>query len=146
VEGIHYFASVVEGTPVAGNPGAPSDHTGGDVLADFDRGAQATVAAFQAPGAQDKILSLSFGDMPGSVFMRIATTDVFVHGWDMARATGQPTDLDPVLAAQLLEGARRSFGDGVRGPDGKAPFGPALDAPGGASTADELAAFLGRTA
>ena len=28
--------------------------------------------------------------------------DTFQHGWDLAKATGQDTDLDPELAAGLL--------------------------------------------
>ena len=146
VEGAHYFAATVEGRPSAGNPGQPDDHTAGDVLADYDAGVAATIAAFQAPGAQEKILNLPFGDLPGSIFMGIATTDAFVHGWDAAKATGQSTDLAPELAAQLLEGARLAFGEGVRGPDGQAPFGPEQPAPDGATNADRLAAFLGRRA
>jgi hypothetical protein len=35
--------------------------------------------------------------------------------------------------------------DQFRGPDGQAPFGPEAAAPDGASAADQLAAFLGRT-
>jgi uncharacterized protein (TIGR03086 family) len=145
VEGTHFFAAVMEGRAPAGDPGSPSDHTAGDVLADYDAGVAAAVAAFQAPGAQEKIVTLPFGDLPGSIFMGIATTDAFVHGWDAAKATGQSTDLAPDLAAQLLEGAKLAFGEGVRGPDGQAPFGPEQEAPEGATNADRLAAFLGRS-
>lgn len=145
VGGTHFFASAMEGRPPAENPADPADHTGGDVLADYDAGVAAAVAAFQAPGAQEKIVNLPFGDLPGSIFMGIATTDVLVHGWDAARATGQSTDLAPELAAQLLEGAKLAFGDDIRGPDGQAPFGPAQEAPAGATNADQLAAFLGRS-
>ena len=68
----------------------------------------------------------------------------FTHGWDLARATGQPTDLDPGLAAGLLSQARLAIPDAYRGPDGQALFGPAREAPAGAGPADQLAAFLGR--
>lgn len=145
VSGTHFFAAAMEGKPPTTDPGNPADHAAGDVLADYDAGVQAAVAAFQAPGAQERIVSLPFGDLPGSVFMGIATTDAFVHGWDAAKATGQSTDLEPALAAQLLEGAKLAFGDGMRGPDGQAPFGPAQEPPAGATKADELAAFLGRS-
>ena len=97
-----------------------------------------------APGAQDKVLTLPFGTLPASVFMGIATTDAFTHGWDLAKATGQSTDIDPELAGQLLDGARMFVQPAFRGEDGNAPFGPEQPAPAGASTADQLAAFLGR--
>ena len=67
-----------------------------------------------------------------------------MHGWDLAKATGQPSDLNPELASQVLDNAKKAIPDTFRGPDGKAPFGPALDAPAGAPPADQLAAFLGR--
>jgi len=90
-------------------------------------------------------MHLPFGDMPGSAFVGIAATDTFTHGWDLAKATGQPTDLAPDLAAGLLGGVRTSIPDSFRGPDGKAPFGAEQVAPAGSSNADQLAAFLGRT-
>src|SRR5437016_3788978 len=68
------------------------------MLASYDDGISQAVAAFGAPGAQEKVITLPFGALPGSVFMGIATTDAFTHGWDLAKATGQSTDIDPELA------------------------------------------------
>ena len=91
-----------------------------------------------------KMLTLPFGQMPGSAFVGLAATDTFTHGWDLAKATGQSTDLDPELAAQLLAGAKQAISPAFRGPEPK-PFGPEQTAPAGATNADQLAAFLGRT-
>ena len=122
-----------------------TDYTQGDLLAAYDAGIKAAVGAFGAPGAEEKIVKLPFGDMPGGVFMGIATNDVFTHAWDLAKATGQSTDLDPEFAAQLTEGAKMFVQDAFRGPDGSgAPFGPEQSAPEGAPAADRHAAFLGR--
>ena len=74
----------------------------------------------------------------------MAATEQFTHGWDLARAAGQHTDLDPELAAELLGVARLAITDDFRGPDGQALFGPVREASAGASPADQLAAFLGR--
>ena len=74
----------------------------------------------------------------------MATNDVFAHGWDLASATGQATELDPALATLLLGQMKAFLPDAMRGPDGEAPFGPALPAPASASPAAKLAAFLGR--
>jgi uncharacterized protein (TIGR03086 family) len=75
--------------------------------------------------------------------MGIVTTDTFAHTWDLARATGQSTDLDPELAASLLAQSRQSVQDEYRSEDG-AMFGLEQTAPDGSTVADELAAFLGR--
>jgi uncharacterized protein (TIGR03086 family) len=122
-----------------------TDYTEGDLVAAYDAGIAAAVAAFGAPGAQERIVKLPFGELPGAVFMGIATNDVFTHAWDLAKATGQPTDLDPAFASEMTAGARMFVQDAFRGPDGSgAPFGPEQPAPAGASAADEHAAFLGR--
>jgi uncharacterized protein (TIGR03086 family) len=92
----------------------------------------------------DKVMTLPFGQLPGAVFVNIAATDTFVHGWDLAKATGQPTDLEPGLATELLAGARVALPDTMRGPDGQAAFGPKVDVPESAPPADQLAGFLGR--
>jgi uncharacterized protein (TIGR03086 family) len=121
-----------------------TDFAAGDFVATYDDAAKQAVAAFGAPGALDKNVKLPFGEFPASAFLGLATSDVFVHGWDLAKATGQDTDLDPELAGQLLAGARASIPDQFRGPDGVAPFGPEVQAPADASVASQLAAFLGR--
>jgi uncharacterized protein (TIGR03086 family) len=142
VGGQFFFATAVNGQ-------APSrdetDYAAGDFVTEFDRGSAATVAAFSQDGAMERIVHLPFGDMPGAVFVGIASTDTFIHGWDLAKATGQATDLEPELAAALLAQVKPVLPDSFRGPDGQAAFGPEQVAPEGASNADRLAAFLGRT-
>jgi len=76
--------------------------------------------------------------------MGLSMTDTFTHAWDLARATGQDTNLAPELAAQLLAQSRQSIQPAFRSEDG-AIFGLEQSAPEGASPADQLAAFLGRT-
>jgi uncharacterized protein (TIGR03086 family) len=116
----------------------------GNYLETFDEGVKKSVDAFGKPGALEKNVKLPFGEFPGRAFLGLATSDTFTHGWDLAKATGQPSDLNPELASQVLDNVKQSIPDTFRGPDGKAPFGPALDAPADAPPADQLAAFLGR--
>lgn len=141
--GQYYFAESVN-TGKAGELGG-TDLARGDLVATFDDGAKAAVAAFASPGAIDKMIELPFGTMPAAAWMGIATTDTFMHGWDLAKATGQSTDLDPEFAAEVLAQSRAFIADAFRGPDTQAPFGAEQQAPAGASNADQLAAFLGRT-
>jgi uncharacterized protein (TIGR03086 family) len=121
------------------------DFAAGDYLATFDEGAAGSLAAFGRSGALEKMVKLPFGEFPGGAFLGLATTDSFVHGWDLAKATGQSTGLDADLAAQLLEGAKATIPDQFRGADGVAPFGPIVDVAATAPAADRLAGFLGRT-
>lgn len=145
VEGANWFALCVEaGAAPDPDPTHGIDYAAGDLLGAYDDGARATLAAFGAPGAEERIITLPFGDLPGAAVMTLALNELFTHGWDLATSTGQSNDLDPALAAELLTHLEAVVGEDVRGPDGEAPFGPAVSAPPGATPAERLAAFLGR--
>ncbi len=115
----------------------------GDFLAQYDNASRSCLEAFSAEGALDGIVKMPFGEMPGPAYMGLTINDILTHGWDLAKATGQSTDLAPELSAMVLEQAQQSIQDAFRGDEG-APFGPAKEAPAGATNADKLAAFLGR--
>jgi uncharacterized protein (TIGR03086 family) len=146
VSGAGWFATIAATgeTPSGGSAGDEPNFSAGDFKDVFAEGSARCVAAFEADGAMERIMKLPFGEMPGSAFVNLATVDTFAHGWDLAKATGQSTDLNPELAAQLLVIAQGFLPDTLRGAEGEAPFGPELEAPAGACAADQLAAFLGR--
>jgi uncharacterized protein (TIGR03086 family) len=143
IGGATFFATIAETGKPPENP-STDDLTGGDMHATFAAGAKRAVDAFRAEGAMEKTFTLPFGEIPGSVFVWIAATDTFTHGWDLARATGQSSDLDPALAEMLLEQIRPMIPDMMRGPDGQSPFGPVVEVASDAPAADRLAGFLGR--
>jgi uncharacterized protein (TIGR03086 family) len=140
-----YFAVVAESGTAPLERDAGPDLSGGDFSGTFDDDAKRAVAAFRADGAMEKMMTLPFGQMDGGHYVFVASIDMFTHAWDLAKATGQPTDLNPQLAAQLLEVARAALPDAMRGPEGQAPFGPEVKIDDGAPAADRLAAFMGRT-
>lgn len=141
VGGQLWFGTVARGE--AASDAAAPDFSAGDFNATFAEASAASLAAFKADGAMERTMDLPWGKMPGSAFVGLAATDTFTHGWDLARATGQNTDLNPELASGLLAGSRAGISAEFRGAEG-APFGVEQTAPAGASKADELAAFLGR--
>jgi uncharacterized protein (TIGR03086 family) len=146
VGGSHWFAISTEaGQSPENDTTQDTDYAEGDPVAAYDEGIKRSVAAFSAEGAQEKMIKLPFGEFPGAIFMGLATTDTFTHGWDLAKATGQDANLEPELAEQLLGQVKMAIPDEFRGPDGVAPFGPEVKVPDSAPAADRLAAFLGRT-
>ncbi len=146
VGGSHWFAITTNaGAAPEVDHTEDTDYTAGDMIAFYDEGIAASLAAFGTPGALEKNVTLPFGTFPGEAFMGLATVDHFVHGWDLARATGQSPQFDSDLAERLLALARAMVPDQFRGPDGEAPFGPAIEIAESAPAADRLAAFLGRT-
>jgi uncharacterized protein (TIGR03086 family) len=67
--------------------------------------------------------------------------DVFLHRWDLARATGQDETLDPVKCAEMLEAMLPM--DEVLRQSGH--YGPRVDVPDDADVQTRLLAFIGRT-
>jgi len=127
---------------VAAMAGAEADGPSEDLVKAHAASALASHAAFAAPEGLTRTYELPFGSIPGSVFIGLRTTDVVTHAWDLARATRQSSDLDPELAAAMLETARGLMNPAFRGP-GRA-FGDERPCEAGRPAADQLAAFLGR--
>jgi uncharacterized protein (TIGR03086 family) len=132
------FVAMVTGEP---GPDRGPDVTGADPLAAF-RGSMARLnEAFSREGFLGQTYPSPFGEVPGAALAAMRATELTVHCWDLAAATGQSRDLDPGLVAFAEQSVRsRPL---PRGED--AAFGPEQPAPEGAGPADRLAAFLGRT-
>ncbi len=74
------------------------------------------------------------------MLVALRITELTIHTWDVATATGQPRRLDQGLVA-CTDGFLRSWPI-PRGING--PFAPEQPAPAGATDAVRLAAFAGR--
>jgi uncharacterized protein (TIGR03086 family) len=68
------------------------------------------------------------------------TSDIFMHTWDLARATGQDDRLDPDLCAQLVEGITQ-IEDAIRN---SGQYGPAVPVPDDAPVQDRMIGLIGR--
>jgi uncharacterized protein (TIGR03086 family) len=68
------------------------------------------------------------------------TADVFMHTWDLARATGQDDRLDPDFCALLL-GGMVDFEDRMRS---SGQYGARVDVPADADPQSRLLGFIGR--
>jgi uncharacterized protein (TIGR03086 family) len=140
IGGNFLFVKVASGEPGEPVP-ANGDFVRNDALAPFRESAEAVSNAWSDPSVLERTVHLSFGDLPGAVAIGIHTVETIVHGWDLATATGQPTELDPELYAVAWQNCK-DIDDSFRG-SGR-PFGPAVTAPAGASDTARLVAWLGR--
>jgi uncharacterized protein (TIGR03086 family) len=113
-----------------------------DMASAHSASAQAAQAVFAAPDGLTRTFELPFGAIPGTIFVALRTGDALTHAWDLARATGQSTDLDAEVSAHILDATRALVTPAFRGPG--RPFAEEQDCPPGRAVADQMAAFFGR--
>lgn len=143
IGGQHMFAQVASGKPFSPPAGEMPDMVGDDPKSAFDTAAKEAIGAVTAPGALDGTWNFPFGTLPGQIGINVMVLETAVHAWDLAKATGQKSDLDAQLAEALLAGARMMITADTRsGPD--AAFGAEVSVPDSASPTDKLMGFLGR--
>ena len=112
-----------------------------DPAAQFHEAARRALAAWDTPGVMDRIIDAGAGPMPGRALASINLLDTATHTWDLATATGQPTQLPDVVAAAAMEASRMIVTAELR----PGRFGPEVPVPDAASATQHLVAFLGRT-
>lgn len=77
----------------------------------------------------------------GQAIDSIHVGDVFLHRWDLARATGQDETMDPSRCAAMLDGML-AMDEALRQ---SGHYGPRVDVPDDADVQTKLLAFIGRT-
>ncbi len=116
------------------------DTLGADPAASYVTSAAAAAATFRRPGAMDAPCAVSYGPVPGAVYAGHRFLDVFVHGWDIAVATGQDPELDP----GLMRSCREVIEPQVAAFRAAGVFGAAQPVPPDATDQQRFLALLGR--
>lgn len=107
----------------------------------YRRSARELLAAFGRPGALARNIDVPIGTVPGVVALHLRITEILVHGWDLAQATGQPASFPEALAEQEIAFSRAKLDDI---PAGRRPFASPQAVAEDAPAIDRLAACLGR--
>ncbi len=97
-------------------------------------------AAWSSPGALDGVVRFAGNEMPAAQAASITVLELLVHGWDLARATGQDYSADGELA-ELLYGIVEA---GRPAGTESGFFGPEVSVDAEASTFDKALALSGR--
>lgn len=109
----------------------------GDWRARFAAETASLTAAWAAPGADEGTAGRM--NLPARTVAGLALTDLTIHAWDLARATGQHYTPDPAVVEELFVLAERmgpmaretkQFGEPVPVPDDAPPFDRLLAATG----------------
>lgn len=136
------FTAAASKIPTSGSP-----ETSGNLPDDWrtqlrDR-LRALVAAWRAPEAWQGETEAGGIVMPGEVTGVVALDELVLHGWDLARATGQPFSPDPAsvraslgFAASMSEPGQEESREGL--------YGPVVPVPNDAPDLDRLLGFAGR--
>ncbi|NLU83758.1 TIGR03086 family metal-binding protein [Rhodococcus sp. HNM0569] len=111
----------------------------GDMREEWQRYARAASDAWAAT-APDATVHLSFGDFRADYYLRQQTSDLTIHAWDLARATGTDDTLDATLVQAVWEdlAPQRDMlaASGL--------FAAPVDVPESAPVQDRLVALTGR--
>ncbi|MDJ0323272.1 TIGR03086 family metal-binding protein [Cryobacterium sp. PH31-AA6] len=120
-------------TSSAGPAAAPAEVRIADI-------AQKTLEALRLRGL-DGTLDLGRGRIPTTTVTNMLNLELLVHAWDLATATGQHLEVAPALSDYVLDLARRTITDPVRG---SGRFHAAREVEDSASSLTRLLAFTGR--
>lgn len=133
------FAAILTGKAP---PERAVDHLGDDPFAAYREAAEALRAAFSQPDVLGRMVTVPIGRVRGIMALHLRIIESLVHGWDLARATGQPTTVLPEdLAETELQFTVRKLTDI---PPERSPFQPPQPIADDAPAVDRLAALLGR--
>jgi len=136
------FADTAQGLP---RSPAGEDLIGDEWSAAYDAAAGDLIAVWRRPGATEGTISLPQGEIPRTWRVGQQLANFAVHAWDVAIATGQPTDLDPEVGRAALEWGRQNLKPEFRGAEGSGKvFGLEVPVSGDAPLYDRLAGFFGR--
>ena len=97
-------------------------------------------AAWHEPAAWEGMTRAGGVDFPGEVGGMVALTEVVIHGWDVAAATGQDYDVDPATAAAVLPHVTAIAAEGPT----EGLFGAAVPVADDAPAVDRIIALSGR--
>jgi uncharacterized protein (TIGR03086 family) len=139
VRGNQNTAGMAEGKPRQADPIAD---VGDDPKGAYRSSAEAVKTAWRDEALLDQDFQSPLGPLSGREYLAFRLSENMTHGWDLARATGQPPryDDEAVQAALVFVQTRL----GTNRPQG-GPFGGAVSVPDDLPAIDRLAAFLGRT-
>ena len=115
-------------------------------VAALDAGVARVLELIKAPGSAAQQINTPFGQMTRGEFLMAPFMDHLVHSWDLAKGTGQNTNLD----TGLVDVCYQAFAPQVEGfrsimlSDGRPVFAAAVPIADSAGLQDKLIGMVGR--
>ncbi|MHA6794360.1 TIGR03086 family metal-binding protein [Pseudonocardia bannensis] len=137
------FRGAATKTATTGGPSGSAARLPADWRARLPRQLDALVVAWRDPAAWEGVAEAGGVELPAEVMGGVALDELVLHGWDLARATGQPFTCDAHSAEACL-----AFTSAMSAPGEDASreglFGPVVPVPPGAPVFDRVLGYSGR--
>jgi uncharacterized protein (TIGR03086 family) len=118
---------------------------GDDWVGAFASGRELLDAAWASADLQSELPAMGGGTAPVLSRADQQIAELAVHGWDLARATGQSEDLDAEVGEHGLRWAKQNLSTQFRGSEDEGKvFGEEVPVPDGAPVYERLAGWFGR--
>ena len=133
------FAAAAVKRPLQGGPSGHASNLGTEWRTSIPRDVMAVAEAWRDPDAWAGMTGAGGVDLPGEVAGVVALDELILHGWDLAKATGQPAaydgaELEAVYA--MVQHFRATGAEGL--------FGPPVAVPDDAPLLDRILGVAGR--
>jgi uncharacterized protein (TIGR03086 family) len=133
------FRAAAAKNPLPGGPRGDAAHLVDDWRSRIPSDARALADDWSEPAAWEGMTAAGGVDLPGDVAGIVGLDELVIHGWDLAKATGQPAGYDGPGLDEVLHLVTEFRGGGSEG-----LFGPEVPMPADASTFDRILGKSGR--
>jgi uncharacterized protein (TIGR03086 family) len=143
--GAFAFAGAARKDPEIGSqaPSADAARLGDDWRDRIPRMLEDVAAAWKQPDAWTGMTRAGGIDLPGEIAGLVALDELVVHGWDVARASGQPYDVDEASLDATFGFVSQFSGPG-HDEERRGLFGPEVEVSAGAPKLDRVLGMAGR--
>ena len=133
------FRAAAEKHPLPGGASGQAANLVADWQERIPADVLAMAEAWVPPEAWTGMTAAGGVDLPGEMAGVVALDELVLHGWDLAKATGQPAGYDGPGLEAVLGMVQHFRSAGVEG-----LFGPAVDVPEDAPLLDRILGLAGR--
>ena len=133
------FTAAAVKKPLEGAPSGDASRLGPDWRTRIPADVRALGQAWQDGDAWQGMTAAGGVDLPGEVAGVVALDELLIHGWDLAKATGQTAAFDDAELAAVHQFVQQFGKEGTEG-----LFGPAVDVPDDGPLLDRVLGLAGR--
>ncbi len=133
------FRAAAVKDPLAGAPSGDGARLPADWRSRIPRDLARLAEAWSDPDAWTGMTAAGGVDLPGEFAGVVALDELVIHGWDLAKATGQPSGYEGPGLEAVLAMVQQFRASGVEG-----LFGPQLPVPDEAPALDRILGIAGR--